>query len=130
MELVDWVNKNDEIIGQTTKDATEKAALHDEIERIKAAERGERENDVVPSGEWRNESLCEAYTDINFKTKADLRRALEAGRKITVYQPNSDITGRGCPENGHVTLEGPHAPEMHRWYATAVLKDGYVVSVK
>ena len=116
--LIRWIH---------TKDATEKAALHDEIERIKAAERGERENDVVPSSEWRNESLCEAYTDINFRTKADLRRALEAGRKITIYQPNSDITGHGCPENGHVTLEGPHAPEMHRWYATAVVKDGYVV---
>ena len=74
--------------------------------------------------------LVEAYTDINFKTKKQLKDALAAGRKITVYQPNDDLFGgHGLPRDGRVTLEGPHSPEPHRWYATALLKDGYVVAI-
>ena len=75
----------------------------------------------------RTESLCEAYTSIDFNTKADLKRALELGRRVSVYQPNDDITGHGAPTSGRVTLEGPHFPKPHRWYATAMVKDSYVV---
>jgi hypothetical protein len=31
---------------------------------------------------------------------------------------------------GTVYLEGPHFPLPHRWYATGVMKDGVLVSVK
>lgn len=71
-----------------------------------------------------------AYTHRNFKTKKALKDAIKAGERITVFQPNGDITGFSCPDNGSVTLEGPHYPEPHRWYASAVLSDGAVVSVK
>ena len=70
------------------------------------------------------------YTTINFKTKKAIRQALEAGRKIEVYQPNGDVTGTVAPRDGRVYLEGPHYPEPHRWYAQAELKDGLVVSIK
>ena len=69
------------------------------------------------------------YTDINFRTKKALKEAVAAGKVVTVYQPNSDITGHEAPSNGRVSLEGPHYPEPHRWYASAELKDGRVVKV-
>lgn len=69
------------------------------------------------------------YTDINFKTKKALKEAVAAGKVVTVYQPNADITGFPAPTNGRVSLEGPHYPEPHRWYASAELKDGRVVKV-
>ena len=70
------------------------------------------------------------YTDRNFKTKKVLKEAVAAGVHVTVYQPNADLTGARVPENGTVTLEGPHYPVPHTWYASAILKDGIVVKVK
>lgn len=67
------------------------------------------------------------YTDINFKTKKALKEAIAAGKKITVYQPG---VGPPPPAEGKVTLEGPHYPAAHSWYAEAWLKDGVVVKVK
>lgn len=69
-----------------------------------------------------------AYTDRNFKTKKALREAVANGEQITVYQPGP--FGGNLPANGTVTLEGPHYPAAHTWYATATLKDGVVVKVK
>lgn len=70
------------------------------------------------------------YTVIDFKTKKALKEAVANGEKVAVYQPNGDLFGFTAPTDGVVTLEGPHYPKPHTWYATAVLKDGYVVSVK
>ena len=67
------------------------------------------------------------YTIINFKSKKQLKEALAAGRKIGVYQPGP--FGDGAPANGKVCLEGPHYPEPHRWYGSAVVENGYVVKV-
>lgn len=71
------------------------------------------------------------YTSTNFKTKKQFKEAVAAGKKITVYQPNSDLFGRSAepPANGKVAIEGPWYPQPHSWYATATLKDGYVVKV-
>ena len=83
------------------------------------------------------------YTHKNFKTKAALKKAvlvrleyLKAVRweeivpaPVTVYQPNN-MFGVTVPENGKVTLEGPHYPAPHRWYAEATICDGEVVKVK
>ena len=68
------------------------------------------------------------YTHRNFKTKKELREAVEAGATVTVFQPGP--FGGNEPTDGSVALEGPHYPEPHRWYASAVLKDGKVVKVK
>jgi hypothetical protein len=66
------------------------------------------------------------YTSINFKTKKQLKEALANGRKVGVYSPGPFP----CPDNGKVTLEGPHYPEPHKWYAQAIVENGYITSVK
>lgn len=71
-----------------------------------------------------------AYTHTNYKTKKALREAVAAGEKVTCYQPNGDLFGVTLPTNGTVTLEGPHYPQPHRWYAQAELVDGVIVKVK
>jgi len=69
------------------------------------------------------------YTSINYKTKKALKEAVQAGKKVTIWQPNADLTGARVPTDGRVTLEGPHYPAPHTWYATAVVKDGFIVKV-
>lgn len=75
-----------------------------------------------------------AYTVTNFKTKKALKECVALGgdgrgtKEVRCYQPGlgpdlSNYTGK-------VYLEGPHYPEMHRWYAEAELVNGVVVKVK
>lgn len=65
------------------------------------------------------------YADTNFKTKKAFREAVLAGQKIMLYAP-----GLGLPaQNGRETVEGPHYPAPHTWYASVVMKDGFVVKV-
>ena len=67
-----------------------------------------------------------AYVSPNYRTKKALRDAIKAGEQIHVYQPGlGDV-----PRNGTITLEGPHYPEPHRWYASGVMKDGQLISIK
>lgn len=68
------------------------------------------------------------YTSINFKSKKALKEAVKAGQKVHVFQPGP-FGGGDNQQNGVVGLEGPHYPEPHRWYASATLKDGYIVKV-
>lgn len=70
------------------------------------------------------------YTDRNFRTKKAIKEAIAAGQRITVYQPNGDLTGTVAPRDGTVYLEGPHYPEPHRWYAQGTMKDGVLVAIK
>lgn len=67
------------------------------------------------------------YTSTNFKSKKALKDAVAQGKEVTVYNPG---IGGPPPREGVVTLEGPHYPEPHKWYAEATLKDGKVVKVK
>ena len=67
-----------------------------------------------------------SYTVENFKTKKALKEAVAAGRRVEIYNP-----GLGTPTvNGRTTLEGPHYPAPHSWYAEVEMKDGSVVRVK
>ena len=68
------------------------------------------------------------YTSHNFKTKKELKEAVNNGAKITVFQPNN-LFNTPTPMQGTVYLEGPHFPKPHTWYAKAELKDGFVVKV-
>jgi hypothetical protein len=80
------------------------------------------------------------YTDRNFKTKKELKAAVEAyntikaidgeraGRAVTYYQPGP--FGGSVPRDGTFCCEGPHYPEPHRWYAECIAKDGVIVKVK
>ncbi len=66
------------------------------------------------------------YVLPNFKTKKALKEALLAGQKVRAFSPGPFP----CPENGTITVEGPHYPEPHKWYATCVVKEGLVISAK
>ena len=74
------------------------------------------------------------YTTENFKTKKALREAIKAGARVTFFQPgymsiNRMHTDGKQVENGTITLEGPHYPAPHSWYAQATVKDGLVIKV-
>lgn len=68
------------------------------------------------------------YTDTNFKTKKALKEALATGKEIGVFQPGP--FGGQAQSEGWVTLEGPHYPQPHSWYAQALLEGGLVKKVK
>lgn len=69
------------------------------------------------------------YTEINFKTKKELKAALSRGEEIRVFQPGP-FADKAKTQNGTVCLEGPHFPKPHSWYAEAEVKDGLVVKVR
>ena len=68
------------------------------------------------------------YASKNFKTKKAFKAAVDAGEYVTVFQPGP--FGGNPPANGTVSVEGPHYPQPHRWYARATLENGRVVKVK
>lgn len=72
------------------------------------------------------------YTSINFKTKKQLKEAVKSGQKVAVYQYNDFFGNNARLANwtGYETIEGPHYPEPHRWYARVKMVDGIVVEVK
>ena len=65
------------------------------------------------------------YTVTNYKTKKALKQAVADGNEVLVYQPGP--FGNLAPNDGAITLEGPHFPKSHTWYATATVKDGIIV---
>ena len=67
-----------------------------------------------------------AYVSPNFKTKKALKEAIASGKLVSVFSPGPF----GCNQNGYETIEGPHYPEPHRWYARVEVKDGIVAKVK
>jgi hypothetical protein len=66
-----------------------------------------------------------AYTDINFKSKKAFKEAVALGKQVTIYQPGLGTV----PENGEISVEGPHYPKPHTWYARVTIKNGVVVKV-
>ena len=66
------------------------------------------------------------YCTTNYKTKKALKEAVKNGEKVTIYSPGIFP----APHNGRTSLEGPHYPKPHTWYADALIEDGIVVSVK
>ena len=70
-----------------------------------------------------------AYTSRNFKTKKALKEAISSGERITVCQPGGVFPDPKFP--GTCTVEGPHFPKPHSWYAQATLDEtGKIVKVK
>jgi hypothetical protein len=85
------------------------------------------------------------YTTKNFKSKKELKQAVEAWnaawgpngtcnaldrepRPVTYYQPGP--FGGNEPRDGTIYCEGPHYPQAHKWYAQCTVKDGVIVKVK
>ena len=65
------------------------------------------------------------YVSPNFPTKAALKAAIKAGRQVSVYSPGPFP----APTDGDTSVEGPHFPQPHTWYARVRVKDGMVVKV-
>ena len=68
------------------------------------------------------------YTDRNFKTKKALREAVARGEHITYHQPGP--YGGHEPSDGTISIEGPHYPEPHRWYASCTVANNIIVKVR
>jgi len=72
------------------------------------------------------------YSEIDFRTKRELKEAVANGQKLRIYQPNDMFGNPKGDEHytGEATLEGPHYPKPHSWYAQVEVVDGYIVKVK
>ena len=66
-----------------------------------------------------------AYATGNPKSKKALKDALVAGKVIEVFSPGPFPV----PSNGDLSIEGPHYPEAHKWYARVRVQDGRIVKV-
>lgn len=70
------------------------------------------------------------YASYNYPTKKSMKEDAEklgAGR-FMVYQPGPfGSADRPIAEGETVTLEGPHYPEPHKWYATVTRKGDKLV---
>jgi hypothetical protein len=65
------------------------------------------------------------YVDPNFTSKKQLREAVKTGKPVVVFSPGPFP----CPDNGRVTIEGPHYPKPHKWYAQVMVANGRVTKV-
>jgi hypothetical protein len=67
-----------------------------------------------------------AYVRPNAKTKKQLKELVASGTSVEVYQPGGMFPL--TVHNGRVSIEGPHYPEPHRWYAVVEVDDNYRVT--
>ena len=71
------------------------------------------------------------YSSTNFKTKKLFKEAVLRGKRVTIFQPN-DIFGnpKASPSySGRASVEGPHYPSPHTWYAQVTVVNGIVTKV-
>ena len=68
------------------------------------------------------------YVLPNFPTKKAFKEAVGRGDRVEYYQPGP--YGGNEPRDGTISVEGPHYPEPHRWYATAIVVDGTITKVR
>ena len=71
-----------------------------------------------------------AYVKPNFPSKKSFIQAVKDGMSVVIFQPNSDLTGTQIPSDGTISIEGPHYPAPHTWYASVTLKDGQIVKIR
>lgn len=69
-----------------------------------------------------------AYVYPNYKTKKAFKEAVIRGDEMIIRE-NTPF-GNPVFENGTTSVEGPHYPEPHRWYASVVVRDRKVQAVK
>jgi hypothetical protein len=65
------------------------------------------------------------YVSPNFKSKKALKEAVKNGDQVEVFSPGPFP----CPQEGEVSVEGPHYPKPHRWYARVYVEGGIVKKV-
>lgn len=65
------------------------------------------------------------YVEGNPKTKSALKAMVKEGSFPRIFSP-----GMFPPApSGTETVEGPHYPEPHKWYARVQVEDGKIVKV-
>lgn len=67
------------------------------------------------------------YCTTNYPTKKALREAVKAGKGGGIYQPGP--FGGNEPTEGETTVEGPHYPKPHSWYARVWVEGGQITKV-
>jgi len=65
------------------------------------------------------------YINPNFKTKKELKNAIKNNKSVHIFSPGPFP----APTNGVTSIEGPHYPQPHTWYARVEIKDGLVIKV-
>ena len=68
------------------------------------------------------------YCHQNYATKKALKEAVARGEVVRVYQAGP--FGGNEPTEGRISVEGPHYPQPHKWYASCDLHDGRIVKVR
>lgn len=66
------------------------------------------------------------YATGNPRTKKALKELVASGHPVRVFSPGPFP----APTNGTCVIEGPQAPQAHRWYAQATIINGIITSVK
>jgi hypothetical protein len=67
------------------------------------------------------------YASTNFKTKKSLKDAVARGDEVMIYHP---LTYATVTVSGDYSIEGPHYPQPHAWYARVTLNNGRIVKVR
>ena len=65
------------------------------------------------------------YADRDFPTKKALKEAILAGKEVFVYSPGPFP----APTSGETSIEGPHYPKPHTWYARVRIEGGRITKV-
>lgn len=65
------------------------------------------------------------YVNPNFPSKKALKAAVAAGESVEVFSPGPFP----AKQDGRMSVEGPHYPKPHSWYAVVEVKDGLVTKV-
>lgn len=68
------------------------------------------------------------YVEPNYRTKKALKDAVKNGEAVSVFIPNGGMFGPD-PTNGQFSVEGPHYPKPHTWYARVTVVNGKVTKV-
>ena len=67
-----------------------------------------------------------AYCTRNFKTKKEMKTAVANGEEVRVFQPGPFSH---TLSDGEITIEGPHYPQPHRWYARVRIENKKITKV-
>ncbi len=67
-----------------------------------------------------------SYVDPNYPTKKAFKEAVKSGVSHETYNPSGMFPTK---QNGEDTIEGPHYPKPHKWYARVAVMDGEVTKV-
>lgn len=68
-----------------------------------------------------------AYVDPNYKTKKQFKEAVKNGVAHYPYNPSGMYP---TAQDGRISIEGPHYPQPHSWYADCDVVNGVITKVR